>query len=90
MIYFLGFGFMLPNMIAAAMSPFPERAGAASSLMGFVQMTSAAIVGWIMGASLGGTAMPLVIVMAVAGIGSFALFHLTRHHRPPPVLSGRL
>ena len=90
MLFFLGVGFMLPNTMAAAMSPFPERAGAASSLMGFAQMTSAAVVGWIMGVYLGGTAMPLVIVMAIAGVGSFAVFQLTRHHRPPQVLSGRL
>ena len=81
MIYFLGFGFLLPNTQAAAMTPFPERAGAASSLIGFAQMTSAALVSWVMAASLGGTALPLVTVMAISGVGSFAVFHLTKRHR---------
>jgi DHA1 family bicyclomycin/chloramphenicol resistance-like MFS transporter len=83
MIYFLGVGFLLPNTQAAAMTPFPERAGAASSLIGFAQMTSAALVSWIMAASLGGTALPMVVVMALAGVGSFAVFHLTKRHRKP-------
>ena len=81
MVYFLGIGFLLPNTQAAAMQPFPERAGAASSLIGFAQMTSAALVSWIMAASLGGSALPLVVVMALAGVGAFAVFHLTKRHR---------
>jgi DHA1 family bicyclomycin/chloramphenicol resistance-like MFS transporter len=81
MVYFLGIGFLLPNTQAAAMQPFPERAGAASSLIGFAQMISAALVSWIMAASLGGSAMPLVVVMAAAGLGAFAVFHLTKRHR---------
>ena len=81
MIYFLGIGFLLPNTQAAAMQPFPERAGAASSLIGFAQMMSASIVSWIMAASLGGAALPMVTVMACAGLGAFAVFHLTKRHR---------
>ncbi len=86
MVYFLGIGFLLPNTQAAAMTPFPERAGAASSLIGFTQMTSAALVSWIMAASLGASALPLVTVMAIAGLGGFAVFHSTKRHRG----SGRL
>ncbi len=86
MIYFLGIGFLLPNTQAAAMTPFPERAGAASSLIGFTQMISAAIVSWIMALTLGASAMPLVVVMAFSGLGSFAVFHSTTRYRG----SGRL
>ncbi len=81
MVYFLGIGFLLPNTQAAAMQPFPERAGAASSLIGFAQMMSAALVGWIMAASLGETALPLALVMALAGLGAFLVFHATKRHR---------
>ena len=63
------------------MQPFPERAGAASSLIGFAQMMSAALVGWIMAASLGETALPLALVMALAGFGAFLVFHTTKRHR---------
>jgi hypothetical protein len=34
-----------------------------------------------MAASLGGSALPLVVVMALAGVGAFAVFHLTKRHR---------
>lgn len=77
MIYFMGVGFLLPNTLAAALTPFPERAGAASSLMGFTQMASGALVGSLVGMSLGTSALPLAIVTALAGVGAFAIFHLT-------------
>jgi DHA1 family bicyclomycin/chloramphenicol resistance-like MFS transporter len=82
MIYFLGMGFMMPQTMAAALTPFPERAGAASSLMGFLQMTSASVIGVLMAAALGDTAWPLVTVTCLAGIGGFAVFHLTASARP--------
>jgi DHA1 family bicyclomycin/chloramphenicol resistance-like MFS transporter len=82
MLYFLGMGFTLPQTMAASLTPFPERAGAASSLMGFIQMTSASGVGAIMGASFGATAWPLVTVMALAGVCVFSVFHLTASARP--------
>jgi len=81
MIYFFGLAFIMPNTVAAAMSPFPERAGAASSLMGFVQMSAAALVAWAMALFLSTSAIPVAIVMAISGASAFALFHLTKHLR---------
>ena len=81
MLYFIGVGFLLPNTLAAAMTPFPERAGAASSLMGFAQMTSGALVGSLLGALLGESAWPLAIVTAIAGVGGFVIFHLSKDAR---------
>jgi DHA1 family bicyclomycin/chloramphenicol resistance-like MFS transporter len=63
------------------MSPFPERAGAASSLMGFVQMSSAAPVAWAMALFLSTSAVPVAVVMAISGAGAFALYHFTKHLR---------
>lgn len=77
MIFFMGVGFLLPNTLAAALTPFPERAGAASSFMGLAQMTSGAIVGTVVGATLGESAWPLAIVTCVAGVGAFVIFHAT-------------
>jgi uncharacterized membrane protein YdjX (TVP38/TMEM64 family) len=42
---------------------------------------SAAVVSWIMAASLGQTALPMAAVMAVAGLGAFLVFHTTKRHR---------
>lgn len=81
MLFFVGVGFLLPQTQAAALTPFPERAGAASSLIGFIQMTSGAVVGTILGATLGATAWPLAIVTFLAGALGFAIFQLTRETR---------
>ncbi|MGL4975086.1 MAG: MFS transporter, partial [Bosea sp. (in: a-proteobacteria)] len=41
-LYVFGVGLVLPQANASAMMPFPDRAGAASSLQGLIQMTLAA------------------------------------------------
>ncbi len=43
-VYLAGMGMVLPQSIAGAMTPFPERAGAASALLGFIQQAVAALV----------------------------------------------
>src|SRR5262249_9011779 len=52
MIYMLGLGLTLPQAMARALTPFPERAGAASSLAGFVQMSAGAIAGALVGIAI--------------------------------------
>ncbi len=52
-VYLAGLGMVLPQGIAGAMTPFPERAGAASSLLGFVQQSAAALCGAVVGLVLG-------------------------------------
>ena len=42
-IYLAGLGFVLPSAMAGALTPFPDRAGTASSVMGFIQQTGAAL-----------------------------------------------
>ena len=81
MIYFAGIGLVLPQSMAAAMAPFPERAGAASSLAGFVQMVCASAAGAAVGAFVGGGAMPLVTASALSGLGALAIFAGTRRVR---------
>ena len=81
MLFFLGVGFLLPQTQAASLTPFPERAGAASSLMGFIQMTSGAITGTIVGATLGATAWPLAIVTCLSGALAFLVFHASAKAR---------
>jgi len=43
MLYFFGFGMVLPQGIAGALQPFPRIAGSASASMGCIQMFSGAI-----------------------------------------------
>jgi len=74
-IYGLGVGLTMPQAMASAMMPFPERAGAASSLLGICQMTFAALVGIGLGQFLDrGTALPLPAVIATTGTLALVIF----------------
>jgi MFS transporter, DHA1 family, multidrug resistance protein len=77
-IYLAGLGMVLPQGIAGAMTPFPERAGAASSLFGFVQQTAAAICGTAVGCFLGQSAWPLAAGVASMGVATLGLWLATR------------
>mgnify|MGYP006276220927 FL=1 len=81
MLFFIGIGLVLPQAMAAAMAPFPERAGAASSLAGFLQMVSASGAGVLVVAFLNSNAMPLVIASAISGVLAFGVFRMTRNLR---------
>jgi DHA1 family bicyclomycin/chloramphenicol resistance-like MFS transporter len=82
-LFFGGIGLVLPNSVAGALSPFPERAGAASSLAGFVQMLFSAAIGLVVVALLRDNAWPLVTITFSTGILAFGLFMLTRDLRNP-------
>jgi DHA1 family bicyclomycin/chloramphenicol resistance-like MFS transporter len=77
-VYLAGMGMVLPQSLAGALTPFPERAGAASSLLGFIQQTGAALLGAMVGALLGQTAWPLAAAVAGAGCATLVLW-LTTH-----------
>ena len=80
-LYLIGMGMTLAQAQAGALLPFPDRAGAASSLLGFTTQTSSAIVGAILGHMLGLTAWPLAIAMLLAGGLSLLLWTLSRSAR---------
>lgn len=40
--YMIALGLLLPNALAGAIGPYPSKAGAASALLGFIQLTTAA------------------------------------------------
>jgi MFS transporter, DHA1 family, multidrug resistance protein len=80
--YLLGLGLAMPQGFAGAMSPFAARAGAASSLVGFVQQTCAAALGALVGHMLGGSAWPLVAAIATKGCLTPDLDIFARRSRP--------
>ena len=86
-IYHWGLMLAMPQAIAGGMTPFPDRAGAASSLIGVSQQTSAAVLGAIVGHALGQTAWPLAIAIAVMGFGGLALWATSRYARMQAVLA---
>ena len=80
-IYLAGLGLALPSSMAGALTPFPDRAGTASSLMGFVQQSGAAIAAGAIGLYLGHSAWPVAAVVAAAGCAALVIWTLTRRAR---------
>jgi DHA1 family bicyclomycin/chloramphenicol resistance-like MFS transporter len=62
-------GLVLPNSMAIALSPFPHIAGTASSLLGFIQMSIAAIASALVGLLMTTSPQPMVLTM----VGTAAL-----------------
>ena len=60
-------GFIQPSTQAGAIGPFPEKAGAASALVGFGMYVGAATIGTVVGSSHNGSTLPLAsIIFAMA------------------------
>jgi DHA1 family bicyclomycin/chloramphenicol resistance-like MFS transporter len=77
-LYLAGLGMVLPQSFAGALTPFPERAGTASSLLGFTQQTTAGLCGAVVGVMLGSSAWPLAAAVAAMGCATFVLWITTR------------
>jgi len=73
-----GNGLSMPNAQAAAINEFPDRAGAASGLTGFLQMGSAAVAAQTVALIFNGTAYPLLILMLGAALLSHLGFRSSR------------
>ena len=70
-----GNGISLPIAQAAAINEFPEMAGSASGLTGFLQMALSAIAAQVVALIYNGTAIPLLILMLSAATLSYYNFH---------------
>lgn len=81
MLYMVGVGLTLPQSMAQAIMPFPKGAGAASSLVGFAQMTFAAIVGIWVGHKIDLGPWPLVTTIAVCALLSLTAYLASRTAR---------
>jgi DHA1 family bicyclomycin/chloramphenicol resistance-like MFS transporter len=77
-IYLTGLGLLLPLAQAGTLLPFPKRAGAASSLVGFVLQFAGAATGAVIGHALGQSAWPLVVGLALSGALAIVTWGLTR------------
>ena len=73
-LWMFGHGLHYPQSMAGAIAPFPDKAGAASSLIGFYQTTAAAIMAFTMGALHDGTAVPLGFLMFISSAAAFAAY----------------
>ncbi len=69
-----GNGITLPNAQAAAINEFPQLAGSASGLAGFLQMALSALAAQLVAAVYNGTAYPLLFIMLAAALLSLGSF----------------
>lgn len=69
------------NAVAAAMEPVPHMAGTGASVMGAIQMASAAIGGFIVDLFFNGTGTPMGVGMASAAIGATIAYWLIARHQ---------
>jgi DHA1 family bicyclomycin/chloramphenicol resistance-like MFS transporter len=86
-LYHTGFMLAMPQAVAAAMIPSPDRAGAASSLVGVVQQLCAAVLGAVVGYTLGRTAWPLAAAMAAMGCLTLGLWVISSHAMASPMFT---
>jgi DHA1 family bicyclomycin/chloramphenicol resistance-like MFS transporter len=77
-VYLAGMGLVLGQAVAGAMAPYKRNAGAASSLLGFIQQSGAAMCGALVGHLLGDSAWPLASMVALLGCLSLVLWATTR------------
>jgi DHA1 family bicyclomycin/chloramphenicol resistance-like MFS transporter len=80
-IYLAGLGLAMPQAMAGALTPFPERAGMAASLLGVVQQSAAAAAAATIGAYLGPSARPVAGAVLAAGWLTFLVWAFTRSIR---------
>ncbi|MDY0874499.1 multidrug effflux MFS transporter [Dongia rigui] len=70
--YMIGVGMTMPAAQAGAIGPFPRSAGAASALLGFVQMGVAAGVGAILGVIGSPSPLPMTLMIAAMAVAQMA------------------
>lgn len=81
-IVMLAHGINFPCTQAGSLAPFPERAGAAAGLFGFISMLGAFATGMAVGASHDGTALPLSVISAGVGLALFLAARIFPHDEP--------
>jgi MFS transporter, DHA1 family, multidrug resistance protein len=75
-VYVSSLGFVLPNVIAAALAAQDRNAGSASALLGAVQFGAGAGVGMLLAVLGNGTAVPMAGLIAACGLSALAVHRL--------------
>lgn len=78
MIYGFAIGLSMPQAMAGALTPFPEMAGTASSLLGFLQAMAGAVTGILVGHGVDQGPMAMVGTIALMGVLTFAVTQIGR------------
>jgi len=73
-VMMIGIGCVVAPATASGIAPFPEMAGAASALIGFIQMAVSSLAVLAAGLLYDGTARPMMILMAAFSAAGLVLF----------------
>jgi DHA1 family bicyclomycin/chloramphenicol resistance-like MFS transporter len=71
-VYLFGCAFLIPNLTAAALSPFPQMAGAASSLLGALPFGLGALLSALLALAFDGSTRPMALAIGLFGLLAFA------------------
>jgi len=74
-----GNGLSLPNAQAGALNEFPDMAGSASGLTGFLQMALSALAAQLVALLFNGTVYPMLLLMLASALLSVGAFMLVRN-----------
>ncbi len=61
-------GLIMPQAMAGGLAPYPQMAGTAASLMGFVQMVTAGLAGIAVGVFHDGSPAPMLLIIAAMAV----------------------
>ena len=75
-VYFFGMGMSQPNIQAGAISPYPQMAGAAASLLGLAQYISAGLLSMVLALFAFDQTFLLATIMGTSGVFAFLVFIL--------------
>jgi DHA1 family bicyclomycin/chloramphenicol resistance-like MFS transporter len=73
-LWTMGMGMALPTSMAGALSPFPKIAGAASALMGFMQMAVGSVGSVVVAKLTDGSVAPLAASLLALGLIGYGLY----------------
>jgi DHA1 family bicyclomycin/chloramphenicol resistance-like MFS transporter len=72
--FMVAFMTTMPQATAGALTPFPEMAGSASSLLSFCQLLLASTAALVVGMAFDGTERPMATAIAVASVLTFGAY----------------
>jgi MFS transporter, DHA1 family, multidrug resistance protein len=75
-VYMVAFMLTMPPATAGALTPFPQIAGSASSLLSFCQFVVASTAALLVGLTFDGTSRPMATAIAVGSAGAFLSFRI--------------
>ncbi|KMK67779.1 multidrug effflux MFS transporter [Puniceibacterium sp. IMCC21224] len=86
-IYAFGIAFVMPAMSTVALAPFGREAGAAASMLGFIQMGSGLLVGSL-GALMGNAVIAMGLLIPVMGATACIAFAIYQRIEPVAPAAG--